>query len=91
MKAIDDLLALEAQATPGEWYEIPTRTVGSYYQYNPISVADELLIVAMRNHIVALCEIAKAAEQLLRYWEYNDKSIDNKVALHEALTKLNGE
>lgn len=86
----DELLKLETEATPGKWH-----TDARHYQHQ-IPECDLRLIVAMRNNIVALCEIAKAAGDLI-----TTKSTFHPSALiyyiyafetmEKALSKLNGE
>lgn len=70
MKFIDQLLALESEATQGEWV---LDTDGERFILGDDNAVvcgydhhrNAKFIVAMRNNIVALCEVAKAAEELV--------------------------
>ncbi len=105
----DQILALEREATQGEWYEAETRhpkifdicwsEVGEVV-CGEIQKHDADFFIAMHTHIVALCEVAKAAEDFMncttdylamRSPEGQDMYAHFENKLDEALAKLKAE
>ena len=60
MTTLDELRALEAKATKGPWEGVPMASIGTVHQW--LTENDRDFILAARNALPALIEVAEAAK-----------------------------
>lgn len=84
MTKLDELRKLAREATPGPW--LMPRSLNGQDEYKLFYNAE--LVVAMRNNIDALLNIAEAAQKLLDAHDSLRPSVYGFVHLRRALDKL---